>query len=114
MNVAEQEKFKPVIEANIAELRELLNSQEETAKPITPDAAVGRLSRVDAMQIQQMSMEVRRQREALLSRLERSLRLIDEGNYGTCPKCEADIAIKRLEAVPDAIFCFDCASAAQA
>jgi DnaK suppressor protein len=111
MKLSEQEKFRPLVEANLREVSELLADEDETAKPITPDAAIGRLSRVDAMQMQQMSLEVRRQREALHSRLERALRLLDDGEYGTCPKCEGDIARNRLEAIPDAIFCFDCASA---
>jgi DnaK suppressor protein len=111
MKLSEQEKFRPVVEAKIAEVTELLAAEDETAKPVAPDAAIGRLSRVDAMQMQQMSLEARRQREALKSRLDRALRLLDDGEYGTCPKCEDDIAINRLEAMPDAIFCFDCASA---
>jgi DnaK suppressor protein len=110
MKLSEQERFRPTVEQRIRDVRDQLAFVDETAKPITPDAAIGRLSRVDAMQMQQMSMEVRRQREALLSRLERAQKLLDEGEFGTCPKCEEDIAIKRLKAMPDAIFCFDCAS----
>ena len=63
------------------------------------------------MQLQQMSMTLRRQREAELSRLERALRLMEEGEYGICPRCEDDIEIKRLEAAPDVVFCFKCATA---
>jgi len=111
MKVSEQQKFMPIVEAKIAEVREQLDAVDETAKPIAPDASIGRLSRVDAMQMQQMSIEARRQREALLSRLERAKKLLDDGEYGTCPKCEQDISIKRLEAMPDAIFCIECASA---
>jgi DnaK suppressor protein len=65
------------------------------------------------MQQPQMSLEVRRQREADLMRLERALKLLDEGTYGTCPRCEDDIAPKCLEAMPDAIFCFDRANAVE-
>ncbi len=111
MKQSDQNRFRPLVEANLAEVREQLSVEDETAKPITPDASIGRLSRVDAMQVQQMSLEAKRQREALQSRLERALRLLDEGDYGACPQCENDIAITRLEALPDAIFCFECASA---
>jgi DnaK suppressor protein len=111
MKLSEQEKFKPVIEQKLAELRRFLKVKDKTAEPVKPDNAIGRLSRVDAMQLQQMSIELRRQREAQVSRLERALKLIEEGEYGTCPRFEEDIALKRLKAAPDVIFCFDCATA---
>ena len=113
MRLSEQEKFRPNVEKAIAELKKLLAFDDPTAAPIVPDSSIGRLSRVDAMQQQQMSLEVKRQREANLTRLERALKLIDDGEYGTCPRCEDDIAPKRLEAMPDAIFCFDCANAVE-
>lgn len=109
MNLNEQEKYRPVIEGKIAELKKALSETDSTAAPVVPDNAIGRLSRVDAMQQQQVALESRRQREHLLSRLERALRLIGDGEYGTCPKCEGDIGEKRLNALPDAIFCISCA-----
>jgi DnaK suppressor protein len=113
MKLSEQERFRPVVEAAITELKAQLSIEDSTTEPVKPDNAIGRLSRVDAMQQQQMSLELKRQRQARLSRLERALTLIDDGEYGTCPRCEDDIAMKRLEAVPDAIFCFDCANAVE-
>ncbi len=102
-----------MVEGAITELKEQLSIEDPTGEPVKPDNAIGRLSRVDAMQQQQMSLELRRQRQANLTRLERALNLINDGEYGTCPRCEDDIAPKRLEAMPDAIFCFDCANAVE-
>lgn len=109
MNLNEQEKYRPVIEGKIAELKKALSETDSTAAPVVPDNAIGRLSRVDAMQQQQVALESQRQREHLLSRLERALKLINAGEYGTCPKCEEEIGEKRLNALPDAIFCIRCA-----
>lgn len=110
MNLSEQEKYRPVIEGKIAELKKALSETDSTAAPVAPDNAIGRLSRVDAMQQQQVALESRRRRQDLLSRLERALKLINEGEYGTCPKCKEDIGEKRLNALPDAIFCISCAA----
>lgn len=105
----EQERYRPVIEGKIAELKVMLSDRDATSAPVKPDNAIGRLSRVDAMQQQQMALELGRQREHHLIRLQRALKLIEEGTYGTCPKCEEDIGTKRLDALPDAIFCVSCA-----
>ena len=39
---------------------------------------------------------------------------IDEGSYGRCSRCGGEISPQRLAAMPAAIHCFDCASAAAA
>ena len=49
--------------------------------------------------------------EAQLERTERALAKVDEGSYGLCDGCGGAIAPKRLEAMPDVVFCVDCARA---
>lgn len=40
--------------------------------------------------------------------IERALRKLDEGTYGACDKCGADIGTERLEATPWATLCIAC------
>jgi DnaK suppressor protein len=44
----------------------------------------------------------------LLAAVEAALARIDEGTYGTCVNCGAQIAPERLEAMPWATMCIDC------
>lgn len=37
-----------------------------------------------------------------------ALQSIQEGSYGTCMRCETEISIKRLNAVPWTQYCLDC------
>ncbi|HVE46589.1 MAG TPA: TraR/DksA C4-type zinc finger protein [Acidimicrobiales bacterium] len=48
-------------------------------------------------------------REAL-EEVEAALVKLDEGNYGVCEGCGTPIPAARLEAMPAAAFCIDCAS----
>ena len=41
---------------------------------------------------------------------EQALRRIDEGVYGRCASCGTEIGAARLQALPDASLCIDCAS----
>jgi DnaK suppressor protein len=50
--------------------------------------------------------------ETSLERVERALTKLDEGTYGTCDACGAEIAPKRLTAMPDVALCVECARAA--
>ena len=43
-------------------------------------------------------------------RITAALKRIEEGSYGTCTSCGEPVGDKRLEAVPDAALCINCAS----
>jgi len=45
-----------------------------------------------------------------LAMIDAALRRIEEGEYGYCVKCGAEIAEERLDAVPFTPFCVKCAS----
>ena len=97
------------IDTRIAELETLLGDDEEDTKPIEPDVSIGRLSRLDAMQMQQMALEQHRRQEAELQKLKDALKRIEDSSYGQCVMCRQPIAPARLEAQPDAILCINCA-----
>ncbi len=47
--------------------------------------------------------------EHVLAEIDASLKRIEEGTYGTCTNCGKQIAEERLEALPWATLCIDCA-----
>jgi DnaK suppressor protein len=58
---------------------------------------------------QQRDLALRDRSRMDLSRVEAALRSIDDGTYGTCTNCGNPIAAERLEAIPWAPTCIDCA-----
>lgn len=109
-------------EARIAELRgdlvqlagELAAQLErlgEDSRPVKLDQqAVGRLSRMDAMQQQQMAAANAGHIRAHLSRVRRALLAIESGDFGICQDCGGDIAFARLKIRPDSPLCIACQS----
>ncbi|MDZ7788332.1 MAG: TraR/DksA family transcriptional regulator [Halofilum sp. (in: g-proteobacteria)] len=73
----------------------------------------GRLSRMDALGAQQMSLAAKRRRQETLRRTEAALRRIEEGDYGLCQSCDEPINPKRLEFDPTVLYCIHCASKAE-
>lgn len=45
-----------------------------------------------------------------LDRIDRALQRLEEGTYGICVRCGVEIPEARLEAVPQADLCVDCAN----
>ena len=108
MNVADQKRFQASLIALADELRELLRSFREDARPVDLDQPIGRLSRMDAIQQQSMAIANRRSAEQRLSRVETALRRMEEGEYGDCRECGESIALARLETQPEAPLCVQC------
>ncbi len=104
--------------ARLLALREELKTatviSDEASQVVELDQArVGRLSRMDAMQAQQMAQASGRRRELMLRRITAALARIDSGDYGVCESCDESINPKRLEFDPTAVLCIQCASKAE-
>lgn len=84
-------------------------SSEAEREAISPDKGIGRLSRLDAMQMQEVAKEAQRRREERLRLLEAAQDRMDAGEYGHCQRCGEAIAWPRLEAQPEALYCGGCA-----
>lgn len=108
----EQENFKIILIRQQENLLEVKATGEGAASVVELDQTkVGRLSRMDAMQAQAMSLETNRRREIELKRIATALQRLEQNEYGLCLRCGEDIAIQRLKVEPAATICIECASA---
>ena len=62
------------------------------------DDEIGRLSRIDALQQQQMAMAEKRRAEIRLRQVDRALAAIVDASYGDCLSCGDPVAPRRLTA----------------
>ncbi len=109
MNEGEIEQVRQKLLRLRSELQELEETFKETSEPVELDQSrVGRLSRMDAMQIQQMALETARRRQNQLLKIEGALRRIESGGYGYCFVCGEEIDVRRLSADPTNTRCMVC------
>ncbi|MDH3580323.1 MAG: TraR/DksA C4-type zinc finger protein [Hyphomicrobiales bacterium] len=105
-----EDKARSVLLARRKELHVLSDNSAQARGTVTLDQqSVGRLSRMDALQQQAMAQATERQRAAELTRIDKALTRIDEGEYGFCENCGEEVAAKRLEIDPSANLCVRCA-----
>lgn len=81
---------------------------EQDATVELDQSRVGRLSRMDALQGQQMAMEMKRRNTEKLLAIENALKRIETETFGECFICDQPIALKRLELDPTYTRCIDC------
>jgi len=94
------------------ELEAQVEDSRKNAEPVTLDQqSVGRVSRIDAIQQQQMAMANREQSILLQNQVSAALRRVESEEYGFCLQCGEPIGFARLEAQPFTSHCLDCQSA---
>jgi DnaK suppressor protein len=102
--------IKAQLEARLAEIASEEAAATDSAAPVTLDQeSVGRLSRIDAMQMQAMALAAQARRRAERERIMAALRRIEAGDYGWCMACGETIAAPRLAHDPAATHCIGCA-----
>ncbi len=109
MSPTELEKIRSIIVQRSQELESELQKENLDTAPISPDVSIGRLSRLDSMQMQQMALEQERRKKAELNKLNEAMGRLNNGTYGNCMLCRQAIGFPRLEAQPSAILCIQCA-----
>jgi DnaK suppressor protein len=111
MDQAFFDEMRALLESRRDELTGLSQATEADRAPVELDQSrVGRLSRMDALQGQEMAkaQDVRRGQE--VQRVTAALRRLDDGSYGECLRCGDEIAENRLRADPAIPLCIGCAS----
>ncbi len=102
--------FKIRLRERLIELAEFAEVGNIAANPVELDQTrVGRLSRMDAMRAQAMSVEAKRRRESEVLKINSALNRIDEGSFGACLECDKPISTARLKLDPSALLCIQCA-----
>ena len=103
------EEIKTKINYLKAEIENLISDNKENEKPVELNQALfGRLSRMDAIQQQELALETKRRRENILIQINNALTRLENGSYGKCFECDEYIPEKRLIFDPLSIKCINC------
>jgi DnaK suppressor protein len=109
MNDKEKQQLRERILAEIESAIEQIIELKEMTQPIAPDAAIGRLSRMEAINNKSVNELLLSKTEVKLQKLEASLSFIDKDDYGLCRGCKQPIPLGRLMMLPESDKCVDCA-----
>jgi DnaK suppressor protein len=105
------ERLRAELEVRRQELQALLAGASASAAPVELDQQVqGRLSRMDALQIQAMAHATNERRRIEIAQIDAALTRMAAGEYGYCVKCGEAVATRRLQLNPAIARCLECAS----
>ena len=111
MNASAEAEIREIILQKLAELEEQDRLGRDGQAVVELDQqAVGRLSRIDALQSQAMAKATQAQREIQVKALNAALKRMEDDDYGYCQDCGEDIPDARLKLNPAVLKCMSCAT----
>jgi len=96
------------IESEILKTRKLVEEYRELTKPVEPENAIGRISRMDAIQNKSVTEAALRKTKEKLDKLEFALTKVDDDDFGICSNCKKPIPVGRLLIMPQSRTCVAC------
>ncbi len=109
MERKDQKEIKILIEKEIVKTEQIIVDYKELTKPEGLDSAVGRVSRMDAINNKSVTKAALRQSEDKLKKLKYVFSLIGKPNFGLCVRCGNVIPIGRIVLRPESTHCVNCA-----
>tara|TARA_Y100000780_G_scaffold118722_1_gene106849 strand:+ start:32 stop:391 length:360 start_codon:yes stop_codon:yes gene_type:complete len=109
MNSREREEFRKVILDEIESQKHQIESLLKSTKPIAPDNAIGRLTRMEAIGSKGVSEASLSSAQRKLSKLETALNKIENSEFGVCIRCSSPIPKDRMILMPESVTCVACA-----
>ena len=110
MDKDQKEILRNKIEATLLEFEEKIAGLEKATQPIGPENAIGRVSRMDAINNRSVVEAGLRSAKRKYAKLQMALKAIDKPGFGSCSRCKRPIATARLMFLPESTHCVHCAS----
>jgi DnaK suppressor protein len=104
----DKNKIKNIIEEKIKDLALEIDELRQIAKPIEPENAIGRISRMDAINNKSINDRMLRNSLQKLKNLKTGLKRLRNIDFGICIQCKREININRLLLIPETLKCVKC------
>jgi len=109
MKELSREEILSLIQREIGKTKEIIAEYKESTAPVEPDCAIGRVSRMDAINNKTIVEAALRTAEEKLNKLRLMEENIDSPDFGTCARCGVKIPAGRLILKPESPYCVRCA-----
>lgn len=108
MKDANRKELKEKIELTLSILGQDIEDLKELVKPIAPENAIGRISRMDAINNKSINEAALRKASIRFVDLKDALEKINDEDFGICANCNEIIPIGRLLLRPQSKACVKC------
>lgn len=104
-----KEEIRSLLDREIEKTTDLVAEYRELTRPEAPDVAIGRVSRMDAINNRSVTEAALRKAEEKLRSLKHVLTKLDSPQFGKCQRCGVEIPPGRILIRPESVHCVNCA-----
>ncbi|MCD6390075.1 MAG: TraR/DksA C4-type zinc finger protein [Desulfobulbaceae bacterium] len=108
MDGEERKKIEAIILSEMGRCKKNIAALGELVKPIAPDNAIGRLTRMEAINAKSVNQAALSAAKVKLTKLRWALSHIDEPGFGLCRECGEPIPLGRILLMPESTMCVPC------
>lgn len=109
MSMTENQSVKEALELKRTKLIKAIKELKELTKPEAPDSAIGRVSRMDAINNRSINEATLRKKQLQLNKIEEALKEVNHPSFGKCIRCGKTIQVARILIMPESKVCVNCA-----
>ena len=109
MNKEDKQDIKKRILEELKKTEELILDYKESTKPISPENAIGRVSRMDAINNKSVVEAALRKAKEKFNKLKLVLDRVNDADFGLCMRCGNPIPVGRILLMPQSRNCVRCA-----
>ena len=108
MNKVQLKKFKTLLTEKRDEIVKKAKQTLEEDMALDQNDLPDEMDLASSEYLQSFTFRLRGREKVFLDKIEKALRKIEDGSFGTCEECSEEISIKRLEARPETTLCIRC------
>ncbi|MBK8557197.1 MAG: TraR/DksA family transcriptional regulator [Lewinellaceae bacterium] len=108
MKVEETRLYQEKLKAEIVKVEAFIQELKAATQPEVPDSAIGRISRMDAINNKSVVENSLRENQQKLTQLKTILSKFGSVDFGRCTRCGGEIQFARLMFMPNSMRCMRC------
>lgn len=108
MNKVQLKKFKTLLTEKRDEIVKKAKQTLEEDMTLDSNDLPDEMDLASSEYLQSFTFRLRGREKVFLDKIEKALRKIEDGSFGTCEECGEEISVKRLEARPETTLCIRC------
>ncbi len=110
MKAEERKQLREHIEKKMKRLIRQISELKDLTKPVEPDCAIGRVSRMDAINNKSVNESALLKKQDQLNGLHLAIEDIDKDDFQNCIVCGHEIPLQRMFIMPESRKCTNCAN----
>ncbi len=109
LDETDKNQLEQLLKHELKELTLSIYELKRLLEPVSPDNAIGRLSRMDALEMQSVNTTKLQNQQNRVNQLQKALlRLEKNYDFGLCFECGETISLERLKLKPESEYCVSC------